>query len=92
MPRPAGDLPLLCQPVQLLADDGQTTLAVLRGAVTRDLKGKPGPVAENQQVPGLHEGELENPRLPSLSPREISGVLPRPGCAVRFNGAHFRLR
>lgn len=56
MPRPAGNLPLLCERVQLLADGGQATLAVFRSTFTRNLKGKPGPAPEDQPVSGLHEG------------------------------------
>lgn len=79
MPRPAGNLPLLCKQVQLLADDGQTTLAIFRSTFARNLKGKPGPAPENQQVSGLHEGQLENPGLAHVPLRDTPQGLSGPG-------------
>lgn len=60
MPGSAGNLSLFCKQVQLLADHGESRPAVFLWPGTGHLERSSGPAPENQQVPGLHEAQLEN--------------------------------
>lgn len=60
MPGPTGNLSLLCKWIQLLADHCKPRPAVFQWPITGHLERCAGPAPENQQVPGLHEVQLED--------------------------------